>query len=179
MTAVNESDISRLLGPVLASGSERVCVQNLENPLSCFKISKFGPSRQTAREIEYFKFLKKRGVTSSFLPIFYDGYYYNGQLVIEQELIKDQPEEDLFAFRVEEFVGHATATQLEELQRYLRDLYKELTSKNIIICDLHAGNLMVYCDREGRIKRLIVIDGFGSPEAIPLAKYRNLCTKGG
>ena len=47
MTAVNESDISRLLGPVLASGSERVCVQNLENPLSCFKISKFGPSRQT------------------------------------------------------------------------------------------------------------------------------------
>ena len=48
MTAVNESDISRLLGPVLASGSERVCVQNLENPLSCFKISKFGPSRQTA-----------------------------------------------------------------------------------------------------------------------------------
>ena len=88
MTAVNESDISRLLGPVLASGSERVCVQNLENPLSCFKISKFGPSRQTAREIEYFKFLKKRGVTSSFLPIFYDGYYYNGQLVIEQDLLK-------------------------------------------------------------------------------------------
>ena len=171
MTAVNESDISRLLGPVLASGSERVCVQNLENPLSCFKISKFGSSRQTIREVEYFKFLKKRGITSSFLPEFFDGYYYNGQLVIEQELIKDRPEEGIFAFRVEEFVGHATPAQLEELQQYLRDLYIELTTKNIIICDLHAGNLMVYCDKEGRITRLIVIDGFGSPEAIPLAKY--------
>lgn len=171
MTAVNESDISRLIGPVLASGSERVCVQNLENPFSCFKISKFGPSRQTVREIKYFKFLKKRAITSSFLPIFFGGYYYNGQLVIEQELIKDRPEEGLFAFCVEEFVGSASEEQFAELQQYLRALYKELTTKNIIICDLHAGNLMVYCDRVGRIKRLIVIDGFGSPEAIPLAKY--------
>lgn len=171
MTAVNESDLSHLLGPVLASGSERLCVQNLRNPLSCFKISKFGPSRQTAREIEYFRFLKKRGIDSSFLPIFFGGYYYNGQLVIEQELIKDRPDVGLFAFRVEEFVGTASEEQLAELQRYLRDLYTELTTKNIIICDLHAGNLMVYCDEGGRIKRLIVIDGFGSPEAIPLAKY--------
>lgn len=30
---------------------------------------------------------------------------------------------------------------------------------------------MIYCDETGNIKRLIVVDGFGSPEAIPLAKY--------
>lgn len=42
---------------------------------------------------------------------------------------------------------------------------------HIIISDLHAGNMMIYCDEAGNIKRLIVVDGFGSPEAIPLAKY--------
>lgn len=54
------SDISSLLGPILAAGTERVCVQNLANPFSCFKLGKFGPCKQTVREVEYFNFLKKR-----------------------------------------------------------------------------------------------------------------------
>ena len=55
------SDISSLLGPILAAGTERVCVQNLANPFSCFKLGKFGPCKQTVREVEYFNFLKKKG----------------------------------------------------------------------------------------------------------------------
>ena len=90
---------------------------------------------------------------------------------MEQELIIDRPQEDLFAFRVDDFIETASISQLEELKNFLHLLFLELRSKNIIICDLHAGNMMIYCNKEGKLKRLIVIDGFGSPEAIPLAKY--------
>lgn len=165
------SDISSLLGPVLAAGTERICVQNLANPFSCFKLGKFGPCKQTVREVEYFNFLKKRGISSSFLPKYFSSHRYNGQLVMEQELIIDRPQEDLFAFRVDDFLETASLSQLADLKDFLNLLFLELRSKNIIICDLHAGNMMIYCNKEGRLKRLIVIDGFGSPEAIPLAKY--------
>ena len=101
----------------------------------------------------------------------YRGSLLNFWCVRPEELIIDRPQEDLFAFRVDDFLETASTSQLAELNRFLQLLFLELRSKNIIICDLHAGNMMVYCNKEGKLKRLIVIDGFGSPEAIPLAKY--------
>lgn len=118
-----------------------------------------------------FKFLKKRGISSSFIPAFIDNFETKEEIIIEQELITDHPEQNLFAFRVEEFVADASDKQLAKLEQLFRELYRELKDKNIIISDLHAGNMMIYCDEAGNIKRLIVVDGFGSPEAIPLAKY--------
>ena len=163
MTTKTQSELSKYFGPVVATGAERICVRNLNNQFSCFKISKKIHSKETRREIKYFKFLKRKGVTSSFIPAFISDF--------EQELIADHPEQDLFAFRVEEFVADASGRQLMELEKLFQELYTELKDKNVIISDLHAGNMMIYCDKAGNIKRLIVVDGFGSPEAIPLAKY--------
>lgn len=145
--------------------------KNLNNQFSCFKISKKIHSKETRREIKYFKFLKRKGVTSSFIPAFISDFETEEEIIIEQELIADHPEQDLFAFRVEEFVADASGRQLMELEKLFQELYTELKDKNVIISDLHAGNMMIYCDKAGNIKRLIVVDGFGSPEAIPLAKY--------
>ena len=128
MSTKTQSELSKFFGPVVATGAERICVRNLNNEFSCFKISKKIHSKETRREIKYFKFL-------------------------------------------EEFVADASDNQLTKLEKLFRELYTELKEKNIIISDLHAGNMMIYCDETGNIKRLIVVDGFGSPEAIPLAKY--------
>ena len=167
MSTKTQSEFSKFFGPVVATGAERICVRNLKDQFSCFKISKKIHSKETRREIKYFKFLKKRGISSSFIPAFID----KEEIIIEQELITDHPEQNLFAFRVEEFVADASDKQLAKLEQLFRELYRELKDKNIIISDLHAGNMMIYCDEAGNIKRLIVVDGFGSPEAIPLAKY--------
>lgn len=148
-----------------------MCRASLNNQFSCFKISKKIHSKETRREIKYFKFLKRKGVISSFIPAFISDFETEEEIIIEQELIADHPEQDLFAFRVEEFVADASDMQLMELEKLFQELYKELKDKNVIISDLHAGNMMIYCDKAGHIKRLIVVDGFGSPEAIPLAKY--------
>lgn len=171
MTTKTQSELSKYFGPVVATGAERICVRNLNNQFSCFKISKKIHSKETRREIKYFKFLKRKGVTSSFIPAFISDFETEEEIIIEQELIADHPEQDLFAFRVEEFVADASGRQLMELEKLFQELYTELKDKNVIISDLHAGNMMIYCDKAGNIKRLIVVDGFGSPKAIPLAKY--------
>ena len=166
MSTKTQSEFSKFFGPVVATGAERICVRNLKDQFSCFKISKKIHSKETRREIKYFKFLKKRGISSSFIPAFIDNFETKEEIIIEQELITDHPEQNLFAFRVEEFVADASDKQLAKLEQLFRELYRELKDKNIIISDLHAGNMMIYCDEAGNIKRLIVVDGFGSPEAI-------------
>lgn len=163
--------LSDLFGAVVATGAERTCVRNLKNPLTCFKISKKEHSKETVREIKYFKYLRRKGISSPFIPEFVNDYQTDTEVVIEQELISDHPERGILAYRVEEFVGNASKQQLAQLEELFRQLLRELKEKNIIISDLHAGNMMLYCNKEGTLLRLIVIDGFGSPEAIPLAKY--------
>lgn len=162
MSTKTQSELSKFFGPVVATGAERICVRNLNNEFSCFKISKKIHSKETRREIKYFKFLKKRGISSSFIPSFISDFETKDEVIIEQELIADHPEQNLFAFRVEEFVADASDNQLTKLEKLFRELYTELKEKNIIISDLHAGNMMIYCDETGNIKRLIVVDGLGS-----------------
>lgn len=112
MSTKTQSEFSKFFGPVVATGAERICVRNLKNQFSCFKISKKIHSKETRREIKYFKFLKKRGISSSFIPAFIDNFETKEEIIIEQELITDHPEQNLFAFRVEEFVADASDKQL-------------------------------------------------------------------
>lgn len=44
-------------------------------------------SKETRREIKYFKFLKKRGISSSFIPSFISDFETKDEVIIEQELI--------------------------------------------------------------------------------------------
>lgn len=70
MSTKTQSELSKFFGPVVATGAERICVRNLNNEFSCFKISKKIHSKETRREIKYFKFLKKRGILLlSFPPL--------------------------------------------------------------------------------------------------------------
>ena len=87
MSTKTQSELSKFFGPVVATGAERICVRNLNNEFSCFKISKKIHSKETRREIKYFKFLKKRGISSSFIPSFISDFETKDEVIIEQELI--------------------------------------------------------------------------------------------
>lgn len=89
MSTKTQSELSKFFGPVVATGAERICVRNLNNEFSCFKISKKIHSKETRREIKYFKFLKKRGISSSFIPSFISDFETKDEVIIEQELIAD------------------------------------------------------------------------------------------
>ena len=52
MSTKTQSELSKFFGPVVATGAERICVRNLNNEFSCFKISKKIHSKETRREIK-------------------------------------------------------------------------------------------------------------------------------
>jgi len=84
MSTKTQSELSKFFGPVVATGAERICVRNLNNEFSCFKISKKIHSKETRREIKYFKFLKKRGISSSFIPSFISDFETKDEVIIER-----------------------------------------------------------------------------------------------
>lgn len=47
MSTKTQSELSKFFGPVVATGAERICVRNLNNEFSCFKISKKIHSKET------------------------------------------------------------------------------------------------------------------------------------
>lgn len=164
-------NLKRCVGEVVSSGAERVCKAHLTDPTRCFKVSRKEHSKETRREIKYFEHLERKGITSPFFPSYFGFYETGEEFIIEQEFIGDRPEQQLFAFRLEEFLGEASDEQLTEIFSLLRSLKAELINKNIIISDLHPGNIMLFRSGEKHISRLIVVDGFGIPEAIPLAGW--------
>ncbi|WP_290432580.1 YrbL family protein [uncultured Parasutterella sp.] len=171
LTTTNE-EFRKIRGRVISSGAERECVRHKSKPGVCLKISRKEKAKETRREIAYYRFLEKHKIFSKFIPVFYGAYETEDLVIIEQELIEDNPDLGVCGRRVEEFIGQATEAQIEQLENLFELLYNEMVKKNIVISDMHPGNMMVYYDASsGELQRLVVVDGLGSPEAIPLPKY--------
>ena len=79
--------------------------------------------------------------------------------------------QDGSAMTVLEFLKIATPSQICDLEKNLDNLKNELLLKNIVFSDLAPGNLALRLDADGSITQLVMIDGFGSTEFIPISKY--------
>ena len=157
-----------IFGEVLGKGAEKVCYANPYNPLTCYKVSTKYHAKATKREISFFIRLEQNAIHSSFLPKFY-GFFENSDFVgYEQERFKNA---DGTSLPVLDFIPIATEEQINELNQFLKKLKQELITKNLIISDLAPRNLALQLSKSGKIVRLVIIDGFGSPEFIPIAEY--------
>ena len=58
MSTKTQSELSKFFGPVVATGAERICVRNLNNEFSCFKISKKIHSKEChfLKTVDFFLF---------------------------------------------------------------------------------------------------------------------------
>ena len=111
----------------------------------------------------------KNGITASFVPGYYGSFVTSYSVGYEQE-----------CFLIIEMGGGANVDLLsryiesqefdeDEMKNELRRLKCEMLEKNIICCDLHPGNVIRVSEKCR--PRLIVIDGSGAPEFIPICKY--------
>lgn len=158
-----------IFGEIIGRGMERVCYANPNNPSTCFKVSRLGHDLQTRREIRYFEYLKRKGIWADFLPYYYGFIKSENYLIIEQELLRsDENSESLL---VNDFLKIADASQILSLEEQFRQIRDEMISKNIIVSDIRPANIMVKRNHHGSIERIVFLDGFGSPELIPLPMY--------
>lgn len=154
----------------IGAGKRRHCYQHPDDRNKCIKIEvcggKKGRDMQTRRERRYYRLYTKRGCSPKHIAPFYGmvdtnlgpgavfGIIRNpdgeisaplGSLILGGMLIKDFKKE------------------LEELRDYM--------SKEGIVCgDFNHGNLLVQDQPDGS-RRLMIIDGLGNSDLIPLADY--------
>ena len=156
-------------GKLVGEGSERLCYQNLDNPNTCFKISKNDTCKQTLREVHYFQFLSQKGKLPDFIPQFYGTFTINNKIVMEMEFLRSDAENR--AIELKRFITEANFEDFAQIEYWLDKVKTNMIRLNIIISDIRTGNIMLIVNKDRTIKRLVFIDGFGSPEYIPLSVY--------
>ena len=161
---------SRLhIGEMIGKGMERACFRNSQNPQSCYKVSHISHSKQTIREINYFRYLRKRNVNPSFMPKFFDAYKSGNYVIIEQELLCNS---DKFVYiTLSEFISCASDEELKTLNKFLDKLLHEMLQLNVIVSDIRPGNIMLELKQNRQINKVYIFDGYGAPEFIPLPNY--------
>ena len=156
------------LGKFLGRGMDRFCYENLDNPNTCLKVSKLDNSRQSIKEARYFKYLQKKGIAPSFMPKFVGLYTIGNDMIMEQEYFRTTEEETAIGLR--EYLSVASDAELEELEKELQKLKAEMIRLNVIVTDMRTTNFMVML-KDKKIEKLVIFDGYGCPELIPLAQW--------
>lgn len=159
-----------MLGRLLGIGSEKRCYLHPTDARRCIKICSKRKSTQTRREIAYFKYLKANHRFSNCIPELYSVSEDEDCLWFEQECFLSVEEGGTFdvAETLTHYIESSGKTEAKIFGE-LEELRRELLRNNIICCDM-AGCNILRVTKEGQ-SRFVVIDGFGSPELIPLAQY--------
>lgn len=158
------------LGKKIGVGSERSCYINAADPRKCFKISKKANCDQTLREIEYFRFLKCRGVDAYFIPKIYKIFESENFVGYEQECFLEKEKGGIYdeVYSLDRYILKRDSDLM--LVKYdLENLKNVMIEKNIICSDLSASNILKV--KTGGASKLVVIDGYGASEFFPLCKY--------
>lgn len=152
------------LGQIIGKGNSKICYLNPNNPLTCFKISKKEKCKEIKRDIRFFTSINKKKILSKYLPKYYGSFEDSRFIGYEQELFWNK---EGTAMTVLQFLTVASDQQIQDLENELEKLKNELFRLN---SDLAPSNIAIQLDQFGKITRMVIIDGIGSSELIPIAK---------
>lgn len=158
-----------LLGKFLGRGVERFCYENLNNPGTCLKVSKKTLSKQTLREVSYFRYLQKKGIQPSFMPKFIGLHENNDSYILEQEYFKSNQTQVVTGLK--DFIAQAKDEDIRELENFLPKIKEEMVRLNVIVSDMRTTNFLVIT-QDKKISKVIIFDGYGAPEFLHLP---NIC----
>lgn len=154
---------------IIGKGDERTCFLNPKYRDRCIKVSSKNKMKQSKREINYFNFLRKRNVPFTFIPNFYQIIETDTYIGLEQEVILNS--DGTFCHNVGNHLQYCCHSQDDEikLMASMNELKLYLLKYNVIPCDLMLSNILIRVD--GDKWESYLIDGFGSPQIIPIHNY--------
>lgn len=156
---------------LLGQGTERIVFRSPKETDCVIKLSPLNAQKQTRREIRYFRFLQKKGVPFLHIPQFKGEVKVAGYVGFKQEAVLDADgsvSRPLTAY-LEEGWGVSAGRLLPETEALLDELLCYLLHYNVLPCDLTSPNVL--CQRGADRTRLVLIDGVGSMNGIPIAQY--------
>lgn len=151
---------------LIGHGTERACYHSPENPAFVIKLSPKHFSKQTRRELKYFKFLQKKGVPFTHLPQYKGQVQVEGYIGFEQGAIVNT-DGSLSQTLEQYFQTHAKDSV--DLDKLLEELYQYMYRYNIVPCDLNKTNVLIQFTPNG--PKLVLVDGIGNTDFIALAQY--------
>lgn len=150
-------------------GNERRCFQNPDDKNKCIKVSHKVRSKQTQRELGYFKLLIKRGVPFIHLPNFYGMIDSKDYIGLIQEIIVDSSG-DISQNLIDFILCDSFDKDKKNKILYILDELKlYLLKYNIIPCDLMMTNILIKKSEYGC--KAILIDGLGSSKFVSLDNH--------
>lgn len=150
----------------IAKGTERACYRHPTDSSRCIKVSHSGINKQQQQEIAYLNFLlKKNKFPCDFLPNFFGSIETNQGEGLVFERIYNEDGSAIESLRI--FIKNHGYS--EQLTKALAQLKFSLLKHNIIVRDLNINNVLV--KKIGTDLKLIMIDGIGNSDFIPLANY--------
>jgi hypothetical protein len=160
---------------IIGKGSERACYIHPEDALLCVKVSHSKLTKQTRKEIKYCELLLRQGkLPCQGLP----RYLGTVQTSLGQGTIFE---------RIKNYDGQACLslheafpllkarqdqTSLKQIIDGLAKLKEQLLGNHILVRDLTLKNIFIQYIDENHLQ-LILIDGFGNSDFIPIANYLN------
>lgn len=155
----------------IGQGKERICFRNPRNPKSVLKLSPVGKTKQTDREVAYFRQLQRRNVPFTHLPQFFGTLSVPGYFGIEQELILDY--DGSVSRHFHDVVAHpkgGVALSKQQIVDTLEPLGNYLIEFGISTCDLGRTNIVFQEQSPGRF-RAVLIDGIGDTDFLPFSRW--------
>lgn len=144
-----------------AKGSDKICYVGEKYPDRILKLSPRSNSRPMRIEVSYLERLERLGRTADFMPKYY-GWFKNDEYIgYVHQLIKGKSIISLSKYIKQH------ADDLSLIEDKLRELKQKILDSKIIVINLHTENILVDVSN----MHLWVIDGYGTPEAIPLPYY--------
>lgn len=153
----------------LARGNVKQCFVGKKWPDRVLKVSPIG-GRHTPLEIDYFERLERRGIHADCIPKYY-GWFQDEQWI---GYVQERIEGDT-VMTVSEYIRRNCTDKvaMEKVEARLKQLYQDLVEGGVLVLNIHTGNILV----DTRDMRMWVIDGFGTPEHIPLPYWFDFCRR--
>ncbi|MCG6221664.1 YrbL family protein [Vibrio diabolicus] len=154
--------------PTIGEGTERVCYRDPRNPHRCIKVSKKKQSKQTRRELEYYRYLEKRQVSYAHIPKFYNKVDEGGYVGLEMEFVCDH--DGAVSPNISQYLQQPlSADEVDAFYLALERLKNYLIANNIVPCDLVLSNFLVTRQLSGI--KIMMVDGLGGSELFPFSNY--------
>lgn len=154
--------------PAIGQGAERVCYRNPENPYRCVKVSKKSQSKQTRRELKYYRYLARRQVSYAHIPEFYSKVDEGDYLGLETEFVCNH--DGSIAPNISYYLRQPlSANEVDDFYQAIEELKQYLIANNIVPCDLVLSNFLVTRQPDGI--KVMMVDGLGGAELFPVSNY--------
>lgn len=158
---------------IIGRGSSRRCFQHPFEKSRCVKVEKRDYLKITREEIKYYKRFQKRGISWDMLAKFHG--------TVETDLgegaVFDMPHDyNGEISRTLDYYLHVQSIPANELGRALRAFKDYMMQERIVVRELKADNL-VYQRNSRSLGKIVLIDGVGNNEFLPIANYSNVFAK--